>query len=173
MCHILRKKKGTQTERQIKTSGRRNEPRAHTHTSPSDAPLWINTRSGVEKGNGIKLREARKDKNIGIQSRPLSPEDEPPVFDGCRETRRRKNTNSLHLGFHSSVGISPSLRLAICPSGRGLLAFDLSRPEWSTVRVPIPLISGKLSGQKCLKVKLGEMEEKKKKQFRLSGALSE
>lgn len=30
------------------------------------------------------------------------------------------------------------------------------------MRVPIPLISGKLSGQKCLKVKLGEPEGKKK-----------
>lgn len=175
-CHVSYIKKKNKRERErkehrvkdkSKQAGARNEPRAHTHTSPADALLWINTRRGAEKGTGVKLREAREEKNIGTQSRPLPTEDEPPVFDGCRRASSPKHKKP-HLGFHSSrwnLPVPATRHLTV-----SLLTFDLSGPlngvqrAWSSR----PLHLRKAIWTKVLQSKArrnGRKKEKKKNNF--------
>lgn len=167
MCHMLRKKKkesNTDWETNQNKRSQKRASRSHAHQSPSDALLWINTRSGVEKGNGVKLREARKDeKHRDTISSSLARGRAASVFDARPETRRaRKHKAWSRFSLLRRDLSGPAIRhLSVGPRPFGIWPFPPF--EWSTVRVPIPLISGKLSGQKCLKVKLGEMEEEEKR----------
>lgn len=122
MCRILKikkkkkKEKGTRTERQIKTSSRRNVP--HTHTRSSDAPLWINTHSGVEEGNCVKLRAARKDKNVTIRSGSVASGGRAASLPPSPPPRCEKHKASSVC--HPSVQTSPSQRSTVVSQ-----AFDL------------------------------------------------
>lgn len=169
MCHILKKRKkerNTDWKTNQNKWSQKRASRSHAHASPSDAPLWINTHSGVGKGNGIKLREARNDKNIGIQSRPLSPEDDSPAFDGCRRrhvlspgAKHKASYRFSFLRWNLSV---PALRRQT--EALWHVTFPALWMEYSKCSHPSYLWTylRKAIWTEVLKVKLGEMEENKK-----------